>query len=704
MGAPKFEEHRGFEVKRFLFTLVVFSSFLAAPIQPSSLTLSDHLQMFSIPQHIRRMWRNGSFRFNVAGGDALSSSFSDGVDMTAGPGDNTPEFRLGKIVYVDGVKYACSAAGFSSAIALVGSGGTIHGEGCVSPFTWSATVTITSPVTVFLPCTTVTFTAQIFAVQSDDVHIHGCGSGSSGQVAQYAVSTSRSQFIARGIASTANAIVAKKGVQTTLQAQRLSGFTIDNMLINMNSLGNRGVYTSSCWSCRVDDVIVHDANCGNGPDGAVTQEAVANGNLALTESYFMHMNHVMASIAAGNTTCHPSFFDASGGEVAYGEYTNLFAEGVQAAAGSGSDSVYVNTGASAPNQSFDQSVFTNLKTQDPIANAYGVKLQARGNFASGNNGRIYSLTFIDPQIERIFSSPGTGTGIGCVNDDANPDGTGCGAINIVTLSPGGWAVNEDTANLGSGYESRSDLAAGVQGPLFRRGGLLQGHGPNGNAQFENVSPTLNLSDNDQTLKTTDYVANTTNAGNFNGGRAYLGPTIDMSSGKHIGGRFQTAYGSFCNGFGSWAKSMWCYYQTGPAGNHFDSFLQIGARSAPCPAGAVAEGSSLCFNTTSNTLNLSNNNEPFFPVTQTVGTGSVTTTGTAVGARKCQAQTNISVAGALASDSAIANVGAALPRSWQTGIVLRADVTAASTVTVYLCNPTASSITPAVMAVYVRVLR
>ena len=609
-----------------------------------------------------------------------------------------------KIVYIDGLTYPCSAAGFSSGITAAGSGGIVHGEGCTSPITWSATVTVIHPVTIYLPCTTVTFTAQILSVQSDDVHIHGCGSGSSGQVAQYQEPTSRSQFIASSLPSTASAIIAMKTAQMSLQAQRLSGFTIDNVLINMNSLGNRGLYTSSCWSCRVDDVIVYNANCGSGPDGAVTQEAVAKGNFTPTESYFMQMNHVMANIAAGNTTCHPFYFDASGGEIAYGEYTNLFAEGMQTADGSGSDSIYVNTGMSAIEQSFDQSVFTNLKIQDPAANAYGVKLQARGNFAVRSSGRIYALTFIDPQIERIFSRSGTGIGIGCVNDDANPDGTGCGAINIVTLSPGGWAVNEDTANLGSGYESRSDLAAGVQGPLFRRSGLLEGHGPDGNAQFENVSPTLNLSDNDQTLKTTDYVANTTNVGNFNGGRAYVGPTIDMSSGKHIGGRFQTAYGSFCNGFGSWAKSMWCYYQTGPAGNHFDSFLQIGARSAPCPAGAVAEGSSLCFNITSNTLNLSNNNEPFFPVTQTVGTSSVTTAGTAVGARKCQAQTNISVAGALASDSAIASVGAALPRSWQTGIVLRADVTAADTVTVYLCNPTASGITPAAMAVYVRVLR
>jgi hypothetical protein len=416
------------------------------------------------------------------------------------------------------------------------------------------------------------------------------------------------------------------------------------------------------------------------------------------------MHNVMASIAAGNTRCHPFYFDASGGEIAYGEYTNLFAEGVQAVAGSGSDSVYVNTGTSAPNQSFDQSVFINLKTQDPSVGASGVKLQARGNFAAGTKGRIYSLTFLDPQIERIFSRAGTGIGIGCVNDAGDRDGSGCGAINTVTLSPGGWSVNEDAMNLGSGYDARSDLAAGVQGPLFRRSGLVQGHGVNGSALLESVGPTLNLNDNNQTVKTTNYVANTTNALDFAGGTAYVGPTVDMSGGVHSGGRFQTAYASFCNGFGSWAESIWCYYQAGPAGNHFDSFLQIGGHSAPCPAGAVTEGSSLCYGVASNRLSLSNNDGPFFPVTQTIGVSSVTTEGTGIDAQSCQAQANLTVGGALPSDSVVANIGGALPASWQTGIALSAQVTAADTVTVYLCNPTGRPIVPTTMPVHVRVLR
>jgi hypothetical protein len=59
---------------------------------------------------------------------------------------------------------------------------------------------------------------------------------------------------------------------------------------------------------------------------------------------------------------------------------------------------------------------------------------------------------------------------------------------------------------------------------------------------------------------------------------------------------------------------------------------------------------------------------------------------------------------LTSDSVVANIGAALPATWQTGIVLSAHVTAGNTVTVYLCNPTAGSITPAATQVNVRIVR
>lgn len=93
-----------------------------------------------------------------------------------------------------------------------------------------------------------------------------------------------------------------------------------------------------------------------------------------------------------------------------------------------------------------------------------------------------------------------------------------------------------------------------------------------------------------------------------------------------------------------------------------------------------------------------------PATVTIGTGNVTTAGTAIASGTCQAQTGITVTNAATSDSAAANLAAALPATWQTGIQFRADVTGVNTVTVNLCNPTAGSITPAATQVNVRVLR
>lgn len=89
-------------------------------------------------------------------------------------------------------------------------------------------------------------------------------------------------------------------------------------------------------------------------------------------------------------------------------------------------------------------------------------------------------------------------------------------------------------------------------------------------------------------------------------------------------------------------------------------------------------------------------------TQTIGSGNVTTAGTAVAAGACQAQTGITVTGAAATDTVTWGV-TSLPATWQTGIQVIPVVTA-NTVTVNLCNPTAGSITPAANTVQVRVVR
>jgi len=99
-----------------------------------------------------------------------------------------------------------------------------------------------------------------------------------------------------------------------------------------------------------------------------------------------------------------------------------------------------------------------------------------------------------------------------------------------------------------------------------------------------------------------------------------------------------------------------------------------------------------------------NNAAYLPLTVTVGTGSVTTAGTAIAAGTCQAQTNITVTGTLTSDAVAVNFAGALPASWASGIQMRADPISANTVQVALCNPTAGSITPAATTVHVTVSR
>lgn len=82
----------------------------------------------------------------------------------------------------------------------------------------------------------------------------------------------------------------------------------------------------------------------------------------------------------------------------------------------------------------------------------------------------------------------------------------------------------------------------------------------------------------------------------------------------------------------------------------------------------------------------------------VGTGTTTTNGTLIAAGACQAQPSITIAGAATTDAATANINAALPATWQTGIRWFAEVQSGGACVPLLCNPTAGSITPAATAI------
>src|SRR5262249_974068 len=87
-----------------------------------------------------------------------------------------------------------------------------------------------------------------------------------------------------------------------------------------------------------------------------------------------------------------------------------------------------------------------------------------------------------------------------------------------------------------------------------------------------------------------------------------------------------------------------------------------------------------------------------------GTQQITTNGTAIGAGTCQAQPTASISGLTTSSTLTWSSSVALPASWQTGIQVEFDVSTAGTAKVWLCNPTAGSITPSAIAINIKTLQ
>ena len=350
---------------------------------------------------------------------------------------------------------ACSEGGIAALISSVGSGGSAYAEGCTTPFSWSALLRIKSPVSLWLPCTTMIvtnrilgdFNAAMLVVESNDVHVHTCGNGSAGNALVNGAGRATQVIAGPRFPNNGNMIVAGQPLanRTSLEAARLSGFTLDPIFINMNGSGNRAIYTSSCWHCKLDHPTVANANCGSGPDGAITQEGALSGDTNGTESYFMDMEFPQALIVSGNTTCHPYFFDARNGEISQGFYDNLISAGQLNSTGSGSDSMLVQ-GGSAANDTFDKGIFFFPYFQNPVANAYGIRIEMPGNHVGATGGRFDQNFFIGPHLERIGQSA-SGTAIGCTQS-GSANGTGCGGTILVIPQIGNWFTGIDYANMG----------------------------------------------------------------------------------------------------------------------------------------------------------------------------------------------------------------------------------------------------------------
>jgi hypothetical protein len=93
-----------------------------------------------------------------------------------------------------------------------------------------------------------------------------------------------------------------------------------------------------------------------------------------------------------------------------------------------------------------------------------------------------------------------------------------------------------------------------------------------------------------------------------------------------------------------------------------------------------------------------------PLTQSIGSGTSTSNGTSIASGVSQAQPAITITGATTTDVAICSLNATPVATWQTGIQLLPAVVTANTVTPWLSNPTAGSITPAATVIRCTVIR
>jgi hypothetical protein len=224
---------------------------------------------------------------------------------------------------------------------------------------------------------------------------------------------------------------------------------------------------------------------------------------------------------------------------------------------------------------------------------------------------VFANTFIDAQPERIFSTSGSGVGLGCVNNAGIADGTGCGFTTISGFSGGGWSNNEDAANLGAAFYSCGDLFQVLQGPVCRMSGIIMGSA----SQYLRIDPTVTSTGNNQSINSVVEVPNTVNGTNT--GTNFFMHVFDLSDGTHTGGtNIVNSYASYCNGFGSWAANMWCFYGSGPAGSHLDSFLELGTMSSPSPSG-VTNGGRLWYDEVNQQMDLNNNNGGFIKIAQDI---------------------------------------------------------------------------------------
>jgi hypothetical protein len=232
----------------------------------------------------------------------------------------------------------------------------------------------------------------------------------------------------------------------------------------MNGTGNRALDIVSCVGCEIDRLRVDNANCGSGPDGAITIESdIISPNQGST-TYQGMLYFPVVSIQQDNTTCHALFIDSRYGENSKWRFVGLESSGFwnlsckPNCAGSGAEPIFVMAGNSSiyPNSQFDSFTFSEFDVQDMYNQGtygtYGLRFECPGTLGTTTYGLCGSGVVELAHVERIDQGPGN-IGIGCTSGGA-PSGGGC--IGITLISPsvnnftgGFYRDGIDQANLGT---------------------------------------------------------------------------------------------------------------------------------------------------------------------------------------------------------------------------------------------------------------
>src|SRR5205823_1889890 len=121
------------------------------------------------------------------------------------------------------------------------------------------------------------------------------------------------------------------------------------------------------------------------------------------------------------------------------------------------------------NDEFDKGIFFFPYLQNPVANAYGIRIEMPGNYANGTGGRFDQNLFISLHLERLAGQSASGIAIGCTQS-GSANGAGCGGTTLVIPQMGNWTTGIDYANMGVKFGLVNELNNPNFQSLFRVAG------------------------------------------------------------------------------------------------------------------------------------------------------------------------------------------------------------------------------------------